>query len=102
VVKQSHLIVLFFLLGTVVSVSAVPPVDNPATVFNELDAPVNLAPTALPRIKLAPPAADSTALPKLPICWLAWVVSDSRRALPPITKLNHRHSVQKLFCTFLI
>jgi hypothetical protein len=94
--------VLLLLLGSVISASAVPVVDNPETVFNELDAPVNLAPSALPRIRLAPPVADSTALPKLPLCCRASLAKDFPRELPPRAMLYHPYSVQTLFCSFLI
>jgi hypothetical protein len=90
------------LLGTVLYVFAVPPVDNPETAFNEADAPVSLAlPTSL-WVRVVLPAADSITLPKLPLSWTVAEVSVYEEGFHPAPKQLSQHSLQKLLCTFLI
>jgi hypothetical protein len=93
---------VLFLLGAVVCVSAVPPVDLPETSFNEADTPVNLTLPAQTTIKVVCPPGDRIVVRSLPPCRADYVVSSS--ALEPAAMLSqrHRHSRQDLLCSFLI
>lgn len=82
--------------------STIPPVDLPATAFNEADAPVNLAPPSLPRFKFAPPVSNLILLPSLSArcerCGIQSWTPD------PVATQGQRnpHRLQYLLCTFLI
>ena len=93
---------LIFLLGAAVCVSAVPPVDLPETAFNEADTPVNLAPPLQTTLKVICPLDDPIVIRGLPFRRADYVVR--RPALEPAAMLRqrHRHSLQDLFCSFLI
>jgi hypothetical protein len=87
------------MLGAAVCVSAVPRVDLPETTFNEADAPVNLAPSVLPRIQVIRPAVDPIVVLPPPLSCVGCV---SSRVLEPLAMPSQRHSLQDLLCTFLI
>jgi hypothetical protein len=93
---------ILVLLGTVILAFAVPPVDDPQTAFNEADAPISLAlPTSL-WVRVVIPAVDLIVLPRLPLRWLGSGADQRTHVLVPAPKQSFPHSLQKLFCTFLI
>jgi hypothetical protein len=97
-VKRRRLIFVLFLVGAAIGVSTVPLEDLPETSFNEVDAPVNLAPPVQPRLKFVPPACDSDVIPGLSACVVSsWVLEPAA-----VTSGRHPHSLQDLLCTFLI
>jgi hypothetical protein len=101
-VKQTHWFLVLLLFGTIVYASTVPPVDNPETAFNEIDAPVTLAPHSLIRINFRPSAWHSVTLPKVSLDCHGWVVNNSAHGLAAVPKQRCPGSLQKLLCTFLI
>jgi len=100
----------FFLLGAVVYVSAVRPVDLPETAFNEADTPTNLALPAGPADSLAVQTAlkvvrypsDPIVMRSVPPFRSDYVVLRSARILAVMLRQRHRHSLQDLLCSFLI
>lgn len=94
-------------MATVVFASAVLPVDDPETPFNEADAPsvLELAlPTSL-SLNLVRPKADSEDSIILPIQsrgWLGLGVNNSVHRRMPVPKQLRLDSLQNLLCTFLI
>jgi hypothetical protein len=92
-----------FLLGASVCVSAVPRADLPETAFNETDAPINLAPPVRPRIQVIPLAVDSIVVSlTLPLYCVGCIVSNLVLKPAAIPRQCHPHSLQDLLCTFLI
>jgi hypothetical protein len=102
VVKQTPWIFVLLLLVSVVFASAVPPMDDPETAFNEADSQVSLA--SSPRINLLGPAASSTPQPMLhPVRRPRSLrVHKPVHRLAPMAKQSRPPSLQKLLCTFLI
>jgi hypothetical protein len=94
-------------MATVVFSSAVLPVDDPETPFNEADAPSVLE-LALPTpvsVNLVRPAVDSVDSIILPIQsrgWLGLGVHNSVHGRNPVPKQLRLDSLQNLLCTFLI
>jgi len=97
-VKCWRLIFVLFLVGAAIGVSTVPLEDLPETSFNEVDAPVNLAPPVQPRLKFIPPACDSEVISGLSAC----AVSSGVLEQATVTSGRYPHSLQDLLCTFLI
>ena len=96
-VKCWRLIFVLFLVGAAIGVSTVPLEDLPETSFNEVDAPVNLAPPVQPRLKFIPPC-DSEVISGLSACLVSsWVLEQAT-----VTSGRYPHSLQDLLCTFLI
>ena len=94
---------ILFLMGAVVSISAVPPTDLPETSYNEVDTPVNQAPPVVPGIRLVRPVLVPTLLPRQ--IWEASLHIDAQpnEHSSPYPVLHHdSHSLQKFLCTLLI
>lgn len=92
---------------TVVFASAVSPVDDPETPFDEADAPsaLELALPASLGVNLVRAAADSVDSIILPIQsrgWLGSKVNNSFHGRVPVPKQLRLDSLQNLLCTFLI
>lgn len=96
--KRSRWTLLLCMLGTVLLL-ALPPIDMPQTAFNEMDLPVTVSHVTLPRLRLAPPAAETVATASLTFQQAA---AEYREQSQPITKSQRVLSLQPLFCTFLI
>ncbi len=92
---------ILFLLGAAVCASAVAPVDDPVTAFNETDIPINLRRPGEPIIKFVPPADGPPILPR-PLCWVGRGVSSLVLELAPVRKQRYPHPLQNLVCTFRI
>jgi len=78
-----------------------PPADTPETAFNEMDLPLTLSQTLLPRVTVWRPIADTVPAPSV----LARPRGSeiSRLARVAETPLKSRGpSLQPLLCTFLI
>lgn len=102
-VKQFRLILVVFLLGTVVCVSAGPRIDLPETAFNEADAPVTLAPPLRPGISIIAPAVDPVVVGAATVFHSADYVAERLLHAPATLPFQrHRVSLQHLLCTFLI
>jgi hypothetical protein len=92
--KRFYWIFVFCLLVGVFGGSAVTPVDQPETAFNESDAPVNLALPSRAPLRFFRPVSDSIVIPLDVV---------SIRVLPSvIPKPYHTHPLQELLSTFLI
>ena len=94
---------VFLLLGAVLCVVAVPQTDIPETPYDESDAPVNLALPVLPSVTFVRPPAAPVILPER-VCETGRGVryqSLERKSAYPLVRRG-AHSVQNLFCTFLI
>jgi hypothetical protein len=93
---------VLLLLGIVVCVASVPPVDDPDTAIDESEFQVILATPSPLGCKLLPPLANSVDL--------ARPASHSQNVKAHIflsdfilvAKQSRSHSIQKLLCTFLI
>ena len=101
-VKRLRWMLVLFLLGAAVCMSAVPLEDLPETEFNEVDAPVNLAPPVVPRIKFTRPAGDPIILPRLRLYCAGRRVRSLVLELAPKLTQRHLHSLQDLLSTFRI
>jgi hypothetical protein len=101
-VKALRWMSVLFLLGAGVCISAVPPEDLPETAYNEVDAPVILAPSLAPRIKFTRPADDASILPNLPLYCAGSRISGLGLELAPKPTQRHIRSLQDLLSTFLI
>jgi hypothetical protein len=94
---------VFVLLSSIACVSAVPRADLPETSYNEVDAPVNLAPPAVPRVSAVNPQLATVLLstefgaPRPDL--LAHSFSTESSHTPP---RRDPHSLPNLLCTFLI
>jgi hypothetical protein len=101
-VKFSRLILVFLLLGTVVCVASVPPVDDPETVIDESDFQISLAIPAPINSRLVQPIATSVQLPKPSSETPDLRANPSSLEFVLMPKHARAHSLQKLLCTFLI
>jgi len=96
------LILALLLLGTVVCVASVPPVDDPDTVIDESDLQLSLAiPTPINSI-LVRPVAASVKLPKSSFYTADLKANASSLEFVLMPMHARVHSLQKLLCTFLI
>ena len=86
----------------VVCASAVPPVDDPETAFNEADATIILATPASVGLNLLPAASDLAIVPNLSLDQLGWVVNNFVHGRSQLARQHPPSSLQKLLCTFLI
>ncbi len=103
VVGRLRWVSVVLLVLAAVLVSTVPRVDSPETAFNESDAPVNLAPSARPNIRLVPPAVDPIAIsPASPLHGAGRVVTRLVLELAAMPSQHHGHSLQEVLCIFLI
>ena len=93
---------MLLLLGTVVCVASVPPVDDPDTAIDESDFQLTLASPSLINTKLVQPLANAVDLPKPASC--SQVLKDNACLHEFITAPRHSrsHSIQELLCAFLI
>ena len=91
------------LLSAVLCVSAIPSSDEPGTCYNEVDTPINQAPSVVSGFRFVRPAIIALILPK-----------QARKAARALTSQSPKqksaeaswsrdpHSLQNLLCTFLI
>ena len=100
--KYIHWILVLLLLGTVVCVASVPPVDDPDTALDESDFQVNLAIPSTLGIRLVHPVANSVDLPKLSLSYQDLRTKPSRHAFMPVPKQTPSRSIRKLLSTLLI
>jgi hypothetical protein len=101
-VKLSRLILVLLLLGTVVCVASVPPVDDPDTVIDESDLQISLAIPAPINSILVRPVAASVKSPKPSFYTPDLQANTSSLEFELMPKHARVHSLQKLLCTFLI
>jgi hypothetical protein len=101
-VKLSRLMLALLLLGTVVCVASVPPVDDPDTVIDESDLQISLAIPAPINGKLVRPFATSVKLSKASFYIPDWKANTSSLEFVLMPKHARVRSLQKLLCTFLI
>jgi len=99
--KRSVWTFLFFVLGAVACVSAIPQTDLPETAYNEVDQPVNQAPPVVPGIKFVRPAI-APAVRSRQLGALSRDVFPQEPVTTPAGAGHHSHSLQDLLCTFLI
>ena len=101
--KHSRWILVLFLLGAVVGVSAAPRVDLPETAFNEADAPVNLAPPLRSGTPIIAPTLNPIVVSPAPVLHYSGCVVEGLLRAPALLPVQrHRVSLQYLLCTFLI
>ena len=93
---------MLLLLGAVVCVASVPPIDDPDTAVDESDFQLTLASPSLLSTKLVQPIANVVDLPKLASCGNELRGDLSRHEFMPQPKRSGSHSSQILLCTFLI
>ena len=100
--KHVHWIFVLLLLGTVVSVAGVPPVDDPETSADESELQVILAAPAPLRIQLGSSLAGSVDVTQLASCPQESNADFSRHELTAVARRSCSPSLQKLLCAFLI
>jgi len=93
---------IFFLLGAAIFASAVPRVDAPETSFDEVDAPIIVAPAERPSIQLVSPALDRIAHSPAVCAHIADTFCADSCELAPVSSSLHRPSLQEFLCTLLI
>jgi hypothetical protein len=102
-VTRLRAILALFLLGGAVCAFALPRVDLPETVFNETDAPTNLASPVRLDIRVGTPAVGPVdILPTLPFHYALGIVSSLVLVPAAAARQRHQHSLQDLLCTLLI
>jgi len=94
---------VLFLLGAAICAGAVTGIDRPETSFDESDLPVNLGLPAPPLIQAPRPiAVPVVLLPTLPLYCADRFAHVLRLEPAVLPRLHPPHSLQVLFCTFLI
>jgi len=93
---------VLLLLGAVVCVASVPPVDDPDTAVDESDVPVILATPEPLIIKSVPPLSNSVDPPILASYSRESRADLSRYEFMPMSKQSGSYSSQILLCTLLI
>lgn len=94
---------VFLLLGAVICVSAIPQTDLPETSYNEVDTPVNQAPPVVPGVRFVRPSVAPVVLTRQVCEALRGVGAQAHERKSACTPVRRdSHSLQDLFCTFLI
>ena len=94
---------VLFLLGAVICVSAIPQTDLPETSYNEVDTPINQAPPVVHGIKFVRPAVAQVILPRQVCEARRGVSAQAHERKSADTPVRHSpHSLQDLLCTLLI
>ena len=94
---------LLFLLSAVACAFAIPQTDVSETTYNEVDRPVNQAPPVVPGIKYLRPSSTPVILAgELCLAGRDMTPQPFDTVSAPVRACHHTHSLQDLFCVFLI